>query len=280
MAEFLLEGRPISSPLDSSPTQPQSRRSSRQTAGPLISSPARPIPPRIATRESHSGTSTRRVSSYSLVPCHTSPPLSFPTEPPSPNLGRLGSKKRNRLRNTAQLSPQSPADIHYLDWEAGYELPRPESPLLQLLSLGDVRLPESLSDLTSSKPGKERGIYSRLGAMNLTQMDKNVKAQLRRCLYGLPEVRVYEATIQSWLSDATKRTVPATFVVDEPLLRLVLHALCRYYGLESYSETNCQTGERTTCVLFRESTRIKGAPEAPPPLLPVEPFTRYFYGVA
>jgi hypothetical protein len=168
-------------------------------------------------------------------------------------LDRLGSRKKNRLRNQKELldsSPISGKDLLYsVDWEIGYPSPRPESAFLKVLESPQLDFVESIGDLLEDLDEASAGVTYKdkksFGQENLSPADKGLRQNLRRCLYGKDEMIQFERQIRGWIRGiVTEAPRIRSYSVEDKLMRLLMHALCRFYGLNSYS--NFSDGRSST----------------------------------
>jgi hypothetical protein len=193
-------------------------------------------------------------------------------------LERLGSRKKNRLKNHKELLESSPvlgSDYPALDWDL-ISTPRKESAFLKLLESPNLQInAESIGDLLEemdSSDSSSFGKNSALGQDNLSPTDKGLRQNLRRCLYGKDEMLVFEKQIRDWIESFLREGASEykrSYCVEDKLMRLLMHALCRFYGLSSYSENDpLDMDKRKTYIVLDRS----------PKALPHESFCSYFYG--
>ena len=196
---------------------------------------SRPLPPRIQLTSQNQ---SNEPMTHPLLPKDVSKSLQ--------KLNRLGSRKRNRLRNQKELLESSPVSgkelLRSVDWDLGYSSPRPDSAFLKVLQSPQMDFVESIGDIleesnnmTPSKANKNG--KNTCGQENLSAADKGLRQNLRRCLYGKDEMIQFERQIREWLKEKHSDTTRVkAYCVEDKLMRLLIHALCRFYGLSSYSE--------------------------------------------
>lgn len=207
-------------------------------------------------------------------------PTSKATSKSLESLKKLGSRKKNRWRNQKELFESSPLSAEILDWDL-LITPRPESAFLTVLKSPNRELTESISELLESMKSCDSTSTRPLclGQDNLSPTDKGLRQNLRRCLYGKDEMILFEHQIRDWIQsisyDSSKystsnlSTFRRSYTVEDKLMRLLIHALCRFYGLDSYSENDpLDLGKRKTHIVMERSMTV----------LPHETFCSYFYG--
>lgn len=189
-------------------------------------------------------------------------------------LARGGSRKRNRMENDAALYRHtSPLDIHPCDLEPGYEMPRETSPFTIAATLPDITFPETMNDLYDTNESCD---VFKIGHLNLRCGDRGLKTHIRKCGYGYQEMLEVENSLLKHLNSNSQTDF--SFTMEDSVLRLLLHSLCRYYGFRSKSKASLNSTSGETSEEGTRITKVHLDARRDTPL-PYITFCAYFYGI-
>ncbi|RKO85602.1 hypothetical protein BDK51DRAFT_41385 [Blyttiomyces helicus] len=184
-------------------------------------------------------------------------------------LARHAAEKREvHFTDHPLIDPTDPDLLHPLERTPGYSLPRAPTIFAQITTPElRAKILNTAPDLITIDPTIKNPASAPTGPGNLTRADRRLRRHLARCGSAVAAVRDFESAVRRFLDESggvenavgvpgveavdvdegwvrvemgaeqveISTALPLVLAITDKFLRLVVHAMCRYYGLPSHN---------------------------------------------